>query len=966
MARRFPLIPLALLCAAIAVPARAGEAVAVRAAEHEHFGRIAVEWRAPVAFSAKLDGATLTIHFARPFAAQLGVIARKLDHYVASAAQSADGTTIVAQLKKPVEIKTAIINRTTVAVDLVAFANPPPEKAASETPAAKNLAAKSAPKAAAAAPPPAAPAPAAAPLQTARVRRGEIGCRRTAGDARARPHARSWSCQPALRLAARHRRGGVSPRRGLVDRVRSADHARSGRSARQRSRFCSGRRSSSGRGATALRLVTADGINPGLRRSGTAWIVDLARQDATAEAPIAVEARPAATLPAVELHVGQAGLPLRLRDPVIGDDLVVVPVAELGRGIDVTRSFVDFRLLPSVQGIVIRPNSDDLDVHADAAAVEITRPNGLVLSDEHDRLLGRAIADQHRIFDFVAWRGPKATSFIAERSALDRAIADAPPAARTEPRLALARYYFANFFAPETLSVLEQIERDDPQAASGTGVRAMKGAACLLAGDDACARDELGQSTLDDEPEAALWRGSLATNTGDWPTAAREFLLGIGLISLYPEKLRDRFALEAAEAMIETDRSSAAGPLIDMVLNGHPPLGAQAMALYLSGRREQQMGHLEPALEIWVKVAAMGDRPSRARALYARAMALYDAHKVGRADTINALDALRFSWRGDIFEFTLLRRLGELELAEGDAESGLDALHEAAIYFPDYPAAKDVAKEAADTFAALFTGKSADDMPPVKALALYDEFHDLEPAGDRGDAVVKKLVDRLVSVDLLDRAAALLADQVSNRLTGRDQARAATQLALLRLMNGQPDQAVAALDIDVAQGLTPDLTRQRQELRARAELDLNRSPDALATLAGDDSVDADRLRADIYWRQRDWKNAAKMFAALVGQPPAAGSLDAPTAQMVLAWAAALTLDGDQAGIAKLRESLGAAMAGTPSADAFKVIADDGSDATAAGGTPSEIAARIAQLGALQSFMTAYQQRVAVDKLSAIN
>ena len=41
-------------------------------------------------------------------------------------------------------------------------------------------------------------------------------------------------------------------------------------------------------------------------------------------------------------------------------------------------------------------------------------------------------------------------------------------------------------------------------------------------------------------------------------------------------------------------------------------------------------------------------------------------------------------------------------------------------------------------------------------------------------------------------------------------------------------------------------TRQRTELRARALTDLNKAPDALTLLQNDNSVDAARLRADIY------------------------------------------------------------------------------------------------------------------------
>lgn len=995
---RAPAVLTALAIASFALSAQAAEQVELRAGEHSGYGRIAVQWPKPVTYETKIVGQTLTIHFARPFTAQINTIARNLDDYVASAAQSADGTTITAKLKRPVEIKSEIIDRDIVAIDLVQkienLAEKPDPKSLAKGKIAKVAATpkkeeqktaeiqapaqaaalqvvppagvtvpETQPAAVSAAVPPAAPpAPSAAPAAP------QGGNGDAPGPIAFAPQFVTESGQNSLRFDWPVATGAAVYRRGSALWIVFGDKAQldlDSLRAHDQGVLSAIDSVPAGTG-TALRIVAADGLNPSVRRAGNSWIIDLKNAATAPDAPITVDPRPGATVPSVDLHVHQAGTPLSIKDPILGDKLVVVPVAELGRGIDGTRSFVDFRLLATEQGIVIRPNTDDLTVIPDSETVEIARPNGLVLSDDHDRLLGGASADRHKLFDFAGWMGPASQTFIERRSRLENAVASADPSARTTPRLALARFYFANLFGAETLAVLEQIERDDPPAAADRGVQALKGAACFLADDWDCAQHQLSLAALDGDVEAALWRGALAAHNADWNTAEREFTDSVSLLPSYPQRLRDRFGLSAAEAMIESDRASASGPLIDMVMKDSPDASDAAMAQYLEGRRQQALGNLEVALEDWVKVAASGDRRARARALYARAMALYDSKKASRLDTINALDALRFSWRGDAFEFTLLRKLGEMQLAEGDADGGIEALHEAAIYFPDYPDSKAVAKEASDSFANLFLGKTADDIPPVKALALYTEFHDLEPAGDRHDAIAKKLIDRLVSVDLLDQATALLDDQVKNHLTGRDKARATTQLALLRLMNQQPDAAIAALDIDVGSDVPADLARQRQELRARALTDLNKVPDALALLQNDNSVDAARLRADIYWHQQDWKDAAKVFADLAGPPPAQGPLGVDLSRIVLAWAAALTLDGNQPAVDKLRQDWGPAIAGTQTAQAFDLITENPASGVAGGGSAADVAARIAEVGSLQSFMAAYRQRLASDGLSAIN
>lgn len=982
-----------LLCGPIAPWAQASEAVEVRGGEHDGFARIAVQWPAPVTFDAKRDGDTLTVHFARPFTARLGSLAGELDHYVTSAAQSANGSSIIVKLTKPFDIRTMTVDRKIAVIDLLKIkaANKqsgPPKKTAAKsnraaTPKApaKAVARTEPPK-----PPPnnaaataasatpvsltqnmpasEASSPVAPPLPPpAAMANGSAGAPATLTPALAvqnssvslrfdwpepvgaaiyrRDNAVWVAFSVETRLDLEAARAARQPLLQAIDQVR-ADNA------------------------TVLRLVTADGINPSLRRDGNSWIIDFKQQPAAPDAPIVVNAQPDAAPPAVEMHVSQAGTPINFLDPLLGDRLVIVPLAGLGRGIDIAHDFVDFDILPSIQGVVVRPISDDLIVQGDGDMVRITRPKGLILSSIRDRVLGRAVANPHRVFDFSAWLGPPGESFIARRSELERAIITVPVAARTGPRLDLARYYFANLFGAETLAVLGQIARDDPQAATTPSMEALKGAACLLQHLEKCAAQELGQHSLDHESEIALWRASLAADEGAWPTAAADFLQSASLLSTYPKRLANHFALQAADAMLKTKRTEAAGPLLDLVLKSGPDLRDRAMALYLQGREDQQLGQSGPAIALWSKVAGMNDRKSRARARYARAMALYAAKKANRTATINVLDSLRFAWRGGRFEFRLLRQLGELKIAEGDAAGGLDALHEAAVYFPNYPEAKEVQKEAAAAFINLFVGKNADNMPAIKALALYDDFHDIEPVGAQQDAIVKNLIDRLVSVDLLDQAANLLEGQVNNRLTGQDKALGATQLALLRLMNRQPQAAIAALNIDVGTGLPPDIVRQRQELRARALLELGRASDALAMLANDNSRDAYRLRADIYWRKHDWKDAAAILSVLVGPPPAKGPLDENAARMVLNWAAALTLEGDQQGLAKLRDDFGAAMDGTSSAAAFKVLAGDDNMAAALSGNPNEIASRIAQVGALQSFMAAYKQRIAADKLSAIN
>jgi|SRR5690242_4958143 hypothetical protein len=96
--------------------AAAAEQVVVRATEHGRFGRIAFIWPAPVRYQARLDGTTLTIHFARQMTARLDTIPKRLHRYV-SYVRMRDSATVVARVAHGARL-TSFVSGNTVAVDI--------------------------------------------------------------------------------------------------------------------------------------------------------------------------------------------------------------------------------------------------------------------------------------------------------------------------------------------------------------------------------------------------------------------------------------------------------------------------------------------------------------------------------------------------------------------------------------------------------------------------------------------------------------------------------------------------------------------------------------------------------------------------------------------------------------------------------------------------------------------------------
>jgi hypothetical protein len=304
-----------------------------------------------------------------------------------------------------------------------------------------------------------------------------------------------------------------------------------------------------------------------------------------------------------------------------------------------------------------------------------------------------------------------------------------------------------------------------------------------------------------------------------------------------------------------------------------------------------------------------------------------------------------------------------LEIEAADYPSALRSLRSLLSNYPDNKGAPAVSKMMVDTFAKLYLDGAADVMPPVSAIALYDEFRDLTPTGAKGDEMIRKLADRLAAVDLLDRAAELLKHQVAYRLQGLDKARVGAQLALLDLLNRQPQQALDALQGSEADGLPAELQRQRKHLKARALADLDRVPDAIQLLVGDNSSEAAQLRAEIYWRKQDWPNAALALEAMVPRPDRGVTLDDVSARLVVSWATALALSNDERGLAMLRRNFGPSLAGTPYDAGFTLLTSaldhEVPDMPA-------IAAKIKEAEGFQTFMGNYKKRMQSGGLSGIN
>ena len=609
----------------------------------------------------------------------------------------------------------------------------------------------------------------------------------------------------------------------------------------------------------------------------------------------------------------------RITDPEAGDQLLVVTAFAPARGVIHTQNFLEFRALASEQGVVVEPIADDITLELAPDKVVIGRPGGLTLSSSLQSVL-RGTGLRPLTFDPQLWGFDRKGSYEERQSDLIAAAAAAPENKRLQPRLDLARFYLARSMYEEAKGVLDVVLAEERPASEDVSAIVLRAVAEIMMGRPAAALKDLSDPAVGDQHDAPLWRALAYARQGKWQQARQSFKNVEAAIATLPIELQ-RFALkEEMRASIEVgDLADAENELNDLETIGIPHDMQPAMSV-LIGRLDEGLGRNEDALTAYRAAADSWDRPAAAQGRLRETALRYSLGDLKRDEVVNSLESLTTVWRGDETEIEALKILARIYTEEGRYRDSFYVMRSAMAAHPDWDMTRKIQEEAARTFDSLFLAGKGDSLSAIDALALFYDFRELTPIGSRGDEMIRRLADRLVSVDLLDQAAGLLQYQVDNRLQGAARAEVATRLAVIYLMNRKPDKAVATLRATRSADLSTELHDERLLLEARALSDLGQRDLALEVTADIKGPVAIRLRSDIYWAAHKWDDAAEQIELLYGDrwkqwQPLSDVERADILRAELGYA----LAEDKIGLDRFGDRYAPKMAGTADARAFAII-----------------------------------------------
>jgi tetratricopeptide (TPR) repeat protein len=692
----------------------------------------------------------------------------------------------------------------------------------------------------------------------------------------------------------------------------------------------------------------------GNEKTAQNWVVTFAdanqtpSQALTAIRNITDPARANVTVP-----IAKPGLMHRLVDPDAGDALLVITAGPPGRGFVRRQDFVEFSLLESIHGVVIQPNSDDVTAEIASDKITLSRPGGLTLSSA-DVGAERAATAVRPVFDVNEWRKNQSEDFIKRLDMLVAALASAAAEQRAPARLDLARFYMSRGMYPEAKGVLDLVLGEAKPGQEDLSALIVHSVASTLMGRPEQGLKDLASPAIGTNYDSQLWKALALARQGKWADAREKFKNVEFAITSLPLELQRAVLTEAMRAAIEVkDYSGAASRGNDLDVIGVPADLKPAIAV-LRGRLAEALGREKDAVAEYKAAARSADRASAMEARLLDIALRQKRDEIGQEESLRDLETLSVTWRGDGLEVKALSMMARIYSDIGRYGESLSAARTATKLQPNSDVSRAAQDDAAALFAQLFLSPKGDDLPPVDALALFYEYSELTPIGRRGDEMIRRLADRLVAVDLLDQASELLQYQVDHRLEGAARAQVAARLAMVYLMNRKPDRAIGALRTTRIADLAGELRQQRLLLEARAQSDIGRRDLGLDIISNITGREAIRLRSDIYWAARRWRESSEQIELYYGErwrdfKPLNPVEKGDVIRAVVGYA----LAEDSLGLARFREKYAALMNGEADRTAFDIASKPASTNSA---EFAQIAKMAASVDTLDGFLREMKAR----------
>lgn len=659
--------------------------------------------------------------------------------------------------------------------------------------------------------------------------------------------------------------------------------------------------------ATVLRLKLKPKVYPSIRKEGLLWIIDLLKQDTSdtiKDLPLYTQ-YDSSKKPYLFIPTTAAGNTVTIIDPAIGDIISVSPSSELKSGLKNAYSYPDFELLDSTQGVAMVFKAHDVTLDRSNVGLTIKALNrGLNISANLESL------KRHEIIVRTKENLPSLIADIPQQilkekftkaeELLKQDISSAEENEKDKAKMLLAQYYISKGLGTNALNVLNKMAENKSKEINTEYYQGLMGIANFLTRRYDQAIENFSFGHLPELNEAIFWRTLASAAKQPQPEDNVVLLSYISLIKDYPNELKNRIAMIGAEIALAAGDDMTTQNFIDVLKTTDSKKNYQDEINYLSAKKFLIQGYPRNAIREFRRVAAGNSLKYAALARKQIANLEIELNATKPEKAINELERLRFAWSEKEFRKNLLDNLSGLYIRNNDYYNALRSLQKLHKLSTSEEQER-ITEKMVSLFEDIYINNRADNLPALKSLALYQDFEWLAPKSKHYNMIIQKLSDRLVAVDLLDRAEQLLTDELKNNtLSPEERGSAGARLALIYLFKEQNNNALRILDQTEYDNLPQTLYLHRKIIRAKALSALGKQEEALDLLKDDYSRNALLLKSEIYWNAGLWGQAADNLKYLIEKPVEGKPLSQEQINLILDWTTALKKSGKETVIVRLR------------------------------------------------------------------
>lgn len=525
-------------------------------------------------------------------------------------------------------------------------------------------------------------------------------------------------------------------------------------------------------------------------------------------------------------------------------------IATSGQPIKVSSQYMslDYYMLPTLQGVLIDPLSQDLSVKIEGNDIVISKMGGLNVSPPHDRNDKRSRYTPPSLLSFDGWSSKHEKIEQAIRE-FEESIISTPKNLRTPKRLKLIRYYLASGREYEALGLLNAAASYDPSLEKSPYFYSLRGLAYFMAGQYDKAHDDFTNPIISYEQEMSYWAEISKAAIDPLNIQYAQLAQGLEFLNKYPQRVKNILLLNMFNAAIyQKENTDVLSELISAdkltAIQKEEYEYLQTLNLINNGDMANVSSRLADNIQ-----------KMRTKYKYMSELLLAEIYakesKLTPQDELKKLDKLLYRWSGDRFEYSLWKRMSTLYQNADQPYQALRYLSKAIRHYPRFAHQDDLEEHAENLFMKTITDDSQE---ILSKIAIYKDYPGFIPEDQRRFSVSSQLVQVLFEADLVEPAMSLM-DQLINdpALPDNQKFNARLDYAAMALTHRAPKKALEYTNLP-ADIITDDTQKQSlRKVRAQAYLLLGDTENVRKTLGDDSSNEAFDMLAQCYFINKDWE-----------------------------------------------------------------------------------------------------------------